>query len=284
MNSRITPVLGHVLSSISFLFITINLLFWLLFLILGVLIRFFLPFGIVKTTTFKSVQLIYRFAVLFDAWWLLHVLKIRFDIEGEKEVLANLSMNDSPLIICNHQSWFDTFLLQTLISSNGPMLKFLIKRELLWVPVLGWVCMALNFPRLNRRKDTESRASDRKVAERASFKLGDEAGALLLFPEGTRFSAEKRRARQSPYKNLLKPKQGGFNTILQVAANYTGRDTRLLDLSIRYEPGDANCWRCMSGAVDIIHVKVRSTDTGKVSDGATWLGECWRDKDKWLSC
>jgi 1-acyl-sn-glycerol-3-phosphate acyltransferase len=283
MNSPITSVPGHVLSFFSFLFITVNLLFWLPFLILSALIRFLLPFKIVEKTTFKIVQLIYRFAAVFDGWWFLHVLRIRFDIEDEGQVLANLSMNDSPLIICNHQSWFDTFLLQTLISRSGPMLKFLIKRELLWVPVLGWVCLALDFPRLNRKGDTDSRTRDREVAEQASLKLGNEAGALLLFPEGTRSSATKRQVRQSPHQNLLQPKRGGFNIILQATANNPGKDTRLLDISIRYEPGDANCWRCMSGVVDLIHVKVTSTPTGQISDGAHWLEDCWREKDKWLS-
>ena len=283
MNSHITSVPGHVMSVLSFLFISVNLLFWLPILILSALIRLLLPFGIVRKTTFKVVQLVYRFAVVFDAWWFRHALKIRFDIEDEGEVLTNLSINDSPLIICNHQSWFDTFLLQSLISGNGPMLKFLIKRELLWVPILGWVCLVLDFPRLKRNGDTESRARDREVTEQASLKLGDEAGALLLFPEGTRSSAEKRQARQSPHQNLLKPKQGGFNIILQATANDPGKNTRLLDISIRYEPGDANCWRCMSGAVDLIHVKVTSTDTGQISDGAAWLEDCWREKDQWLS-
>jgi 1-acyl-sn-glycerol-3-phosphate acyltransferase len=283
MNIHFKSIARHVMSLFSFLFITVNLMFWLPVLILCTLIRLLLPFGVVKKTTFFVVKMIYRFAVIASAWWFKNVLKIRFDIEDEEQVLANLSMNDSPLIICNHQSWFDTFLLQTLISRDGPMVKFLIKRELLWVPVLGWVCLVLDFPRLNRMKDADSRSRDRKVTEQVSLKLGDEAGALLLFPEGTRFSSKKRQARQSPHENLLKPKQGGFNIILQATTHDPGKNTRLLDISIRYEPGDADCWRCMSGAVDLIHVKVTSTDTRQIADGAVWLEDCWREKDKWLS-
>jgi len=121
------------------------------------------------------------------------------------------------------------------------MLKFLIKRELLWVPVLGWICLVLDFPRLNRRGDIESRKMDREVAQQAFLKQMDEAGALLLFPEGTTFSTEKRQARQVPHNTLLRPKQGGCNIILQAIANDSARNTQLLDISIRYKPGDANC-------------------------------------------
>jgi 1-acyl-sn-glycerol-3-phosphate acyltransferase len=283
MNTHFKSIARQLLSFFSFLFITVNLMFWLPILIMGMLMRLLLPFRIVNELVFFVVKMIYRFAVIADAWWFTNVLKISFDIEDKEQVLANLSMNNSPLIICNHQSWFDTFLLQTLISRDGPMIKFLIKRELLWVPVLGWVCLVLDFPRLNRREDADSRSHDRKVTEQVSLKLGDEAGALLLFPEGTRFSSKKHQARQSPYENLLKPKQSGFNTILQATTNDPRKNTRLLNISIRYEPGDVNCWRCMSGAVDLIHVKVTSTDTRKITDGAEWLENCWREKDKWLS-
>ena len=112
--------------------------------------------------------------------------RVRFEIEDEDLVLETLRPHESPMIIANHRSWFDIFALQTLICRRGPMLKFLIKTELLWVPVLGWVCVALNFPRLQRKGDRRTRTRDLGIVQKASLQLGASPGALLLFPEGTR--------------------------------------------------------------------------------------------------
>jgi 1-acyl-sn-glycerol-3-phosphate acyltransferase len=279
MNTNSNSVGGHVQSFLSFVFVSLNLLLWLPLLILAAIVRILVPVKRVQKAMFTVVDWVYRIAVAIDTWWLHHILKISFDIEDEEQVLATISPTDSPLIICNHQSWFDIFILQAIISRRGPILKFLIKRELLWVPVLGWVCLVLDFPRLNRKGDTSSRFHDLKVAQQASIKLGDEPGALLLFPEGTRYSPVKHQIKPTAYTHLLNPKLGGFDVMLQSI----GKRTMLIDVSIRYETGDANCWRGMSGAVNSIHIKVTSTSTTQISDGAKWLKECWSEKDKWLS-
>jgi len=133
----------------------------------------------------------YRTAVKADTWWFFRVLGIDIKVEDEHQILSGLSATECPLVISNHQSWFDIFILQGLISRHGPMQKFLIKQELLWVPVLGWVCLALNFPVLTRKSDQAARTQDRAVAQLASRELGNEPGALLLFPEVSRYSQEK---------------------------------------------------------------------------------------------
>jgi 1-acyl-sn-glycerol-3-phosphate acyltransferase len=266
-------------SFLSFVFVSLNLLTWLPLLLVAAIVRIVLPLKPVKKAMFSLVDLIYRLAVIIDAAWFKHILKIRFQIEDEQQVLASLAKTDNPLIICNHQSWFDIFTLQTIIASRGPILKFLIKKELLWVPILGWVCLVLDFPRLNRKGDSRSRLHDRQVAKQASFSLGEEPGALLLFPEGTRYSTAKHQSKSSSYTHLLNPKLGGFDVITRSIS----KQMMLIDISIRYEKGDANCWRCMSGAVDTIHIRVTSTNTNQITDNASWLKECWAEKDKWLS-
>ena len=100
----------------------------------------------------------------------------------------------------------------------------------------------------------------------------------MLFPEGTRFTPEKHLAGGSQFKHLLTPKTGGFGVILQSI----NEDTRILDLTIRYEPTDADCWRCMSGVVNNITVKVVSTEVREIGDAALWLNQCWQSKDNWL--
>jgi 1-acyl-sn-glycerol-3-phosphate acyltransferase len=254
------------------------LLIWLPILALAAILRALLPFFVVKRFTFGLVDSVYRIAVRIDGWWFIKVLKLKFVIDDENEVLSKLKSSDNPLIICNHQSWFDVFLLQTIISTHGPILKFLIKAELLWVPVLGWVCIVLNFPRLKRKGDRTSRQRDLQVAQSASSGLSLTPGALLLFPEGTRFSKEKHALQNSQYQSLLQPKPGGFSVIRDSLTS----PTMIIDVSIRYQSNDRDCWRCMSGQVDDIYVKVSATSSADVSDSIEWLDKCWVTKDAWL--
>jgi 1-acyl-sn-glycerol-3-phosphate acyltransferase len=225
------------------------------------------------------VEAIYRLAVIIDAWWISRVLGIQIEITDEADVLGSLSRSQRPVVICNHQSWFDIFLLQTLISSRGPILKFVVKVELLWVPVLGWICLVLNFPRLNRKGDGESRSMDLRQVETAALRLGGEPGGLLIFPEGTRFSPTKRESGQSGYLHLLNPKPGGFAMIRKTMPD----DTTILDVSIRYDQGDADIWRCMSGGVRRIRIRVESWPMQDVENVAEWLHTRWSVKDLWLN-
>ena len=279
MNSSNISIVGHVTSFVSFLFVTANLVLWFPLLLLAAIVRFVVPVGIVEKATHQVVDSVYRLAVNIDAWWISNVLGIELEIEDHMDVLGSLAHSESPVVICNHQSWFDIFLLQTLISGRGPILKFVIKVELLWVPVLGWICLALNFPRLNRKGDVRSRSKDLNSVESASLTLGKEPGGLLIFPEGTRFSDEKRVVRRSHYLNLLLPKAGGLSVIQKSMPG----DTRILDISIRYNHGDANCWRCMSTAVDKIQVKVESFQLQDVEDATDWLNQRWSVKETWLA-
>ncbi len=270
--------LRHLTSFLSFTFIAVNLLLWLPLLVLATIVRICLPFDNVRNVNYRMVETIYRLAVRIDAWWINRVLGIEFTVSGEAQLLDSFSTTN-PVFICNHQSWFDIFLLQSLISSKGPILKFVIKVELLWVPVLGWICLVMNFPRLKRKSTVESRARDFGSLQTAALSMGNEPGGLLIFPEGTRFSEKKRAQLQSPYQYLLPPKPGGFSII----KNTLPDDTRVIDISIRYDERDANVWRCMSGAVDNIRVHAESFSMQDIDEVPAWLNKRWSDKALWLA-
>jgi 1-acyl-sn-glycerol-3-phosphate acyltransferase len=279
MKNRNLSPFEHLTSLLSFTFITLNLLFWLPWLILAALIRFCLPVRSIRRLMLGSADWIYRAAVKTDYWWLKHVLGIQFKVEDEDGVLAQLSPTDCPLVICNHQSWFDIFVLQSLISSSGPCLKFLIKRQLLFVPVLGWVCFVLNFPVLTRKSDQAARIRDRETVRLASRKLRQDTGALLLFPEGTRYSQIKHKEKSSSFRRLLNPKLGGFTETI----NSIDGKNRILDISISYGTDEASCWRSLSGWVSHIRVRAVDTSAAEIEDSADWLLRSWREKDRWLS-
>lgn len=56
----------------------------------------------------------------------------------------------SYLVVCNHRSWTDIFVLQHVFRGRIPFLKFFLKKELIWVPFLGIVWWALEFPFMQR--------------------------------------------------------------------------------------------------------------------------------------
>jgi hypothetical protein len=64
--------------------------------------------------------------------------------------------------------------------------------------------------------------------------------------------------------------------------NSIDRQARVLGISIRYGPGEASCWRCLSGRVDTVNVRVTETSAGDIENSADWLLRSWREKDRWL--
>ena len=58
------------------------------------------------------------------------------------------------------------------------------------------------------------KGKDVEMTRRACEKFRDTPTSILNFIEGTRFSDQKRVDRQSDYRNLLKPRAGGFAAAL----------------------------------------------------------------------
>lgn len=154
--------------------------------------------GFVAETVFLSFWFILFYLVLpiktrhrFAAFWCNTVLiwlriacNIRYTVEGLENLELHKSLeerndNKAPFVIlCNHQSSWETIFLYKLIYPVSPILK----KELLRIPFWGWA-MALQKPiALDRSKPREAgRYLMRKGAERLA-----EGYSLVIFPEGTR--------------------------------------------------------------------------------------------------
>ncbi|CAM5452996.1 1-acyl-sn-glycerol-3-phosphate acyltransferase [Rhodanobacter lindaniclasticus] len=64
--------------------------------------------------------------------------------------LAGLRRDGNYLVLCNHQSWVDIPVLQKVFNRRIPFLRFFLKQELIWVPLLGQAWWALDFPFMKR--------------------------------------------------------------------------------------------------------------------------------------
>ena len=153
-----------------------------------------------------------------------------------------------------------------------------MKEELVWVPIIGWICLSLNFPRLKRGKKSGDRKSDFSIIEKTSKSHGND-GALLVFPEGTRFTNTKRLDQKSPYKNLLKPRAGGLNVI----KNNMDPNTPLVDITIDYGDSRPNIWKCLHGNPAKIKITVAHFKLAELSSTEDWLNNRWYEKDKILT-
>jgi 1-acyl-sn-glycerol-3-phosphate acyltransferase len=261
-----------IVSTVSITVIALGLLFWLPWLVLVAILRMLLPLASVTHFCESATEWIYRAAVRFDTLWLRDVLGLEMRIEGELGKLR------SGVIVSNHRSWLDILLLQWLITHDGPIIKFLVKKELIWVPIVGWICLAMNFPRLNRSRIVAEREADYERIREASLELRDVSGALLVFAEGTRFTEKKRLEQGSPYRALLVPKVGGLRIMKE---NLPG-DTPIVDVTLGYPADAQSFWRGLSGSLDHVAVRVRRSSLADVEDVRAWLDARWKEKDRWL--
>ncbi|WP_323841916.1 MULTISPECIES: acyltransferase [unclassified Moraxella] len=203
------------------------------------------------------------------------------------------------LLICNHQSWVDTSVIQYVSEGILPITRFFTKHELIYIPVVGQTFYFLDFPMMKRhskeqiQKNPELANRDIEEARRACQLLANKPFVLLNYLEGTRLTPTKHAKQNSPYKHLLKPKAGG----LALAINSLGdKIDGILDMTLVYPNGApqySDLWqgRLTQLGVDIRHLKMTNdlfdalkngeyTHDSKVQNQFfAWLDEVWQAKD-----
>ena len=268
----------HAKATVALVAIALNLLVWCVPLLL--LFPFKLLVPPMRPWFARRAADVYRAAVTVDDWWLGTVSGASW-----QQPALDLNADETCVVISNHVSWADIFVLQSVVSRRGPILKFLCKRELAWIPVLGLIFLAFDFPMLRRRAGGQRAHRHRGDIERireACAGLADAPAAMLAFVEGTRFR-EAKRTPGAALERLLPPRVGGFGAIL--AALEPLRVT-VVDVTIVYrEPRPARLfWHFLAGRCGPIGVVVQATPAAVIaSEGAKpWLTRRWAEKDALL--
>ncbi|HRH87566.1 MAG TPA: acyltransferase [Rubrivivax sp.] len=218
--------------------------------------------------------------------WIAAVNPNGWDVQGVQDLHAR----GWYLVSSNHQSWVDILVLQRIFHGRIPFLKFFLKQELIWVPVIGLAWWALDFPFMKRGKGSGAQKDDLKTTRQACEKFKLIPTTVINFVEGTRFTPAKQAAQQSPYRHLLKPKIGGLGIALAAMGE---QFEALLDVTIVYPHGTPSFWQLLSGRVDAVTVRVQQLEIPAAVLGGDplrdkayrqrigqWVDGQWLDKDR----
>jgi len=275
----------------GFLF-ALNTLFWCVCLYLFLIVKVLIPLPAVhRWTTAMMVR-------IGELWISGNDLNIALtqNVKWDIRLPATLSMDRSYLVCANHQSWMDIVILQHIFNRKIPFLRFFLKQELLYVPLLGAAWWGLDYPFMKRhskeylRKYPEKRGQDLKTTLKATEKFKHTKVSILNFLEGTRFTQVKHDRQQSPFKHLLFPKAGGFGFVLETMKD---KFYSVLDVTIVYPQGPisfggALCGQLKEVIVDVEEIIVpEELLNGKYLEDPefrakvhTWVRQLWERKDQ----
>ncbi len=111
--------------------------------------------------------------------WAKYCLKIFLSIQIIIKGKENIIKNEKFFIASSHQSMFETFYLQTIF--NSPI--FILKKELLKIPIFGYYLRKIGSISINRNKTTKENLN---FFDRILESVNKSNRPLLIFPQGTR--------------------------------------------------------------------------------------------------
>lgn len=281
------PVRG----TLAALLLVANTLFWCWFLFALALIRVVLPFTAVHKVIRSCMHWIAETWIGGNKAWMNAVSRTQWDVEG----VGSVDMRHSYLVTSNHQSWVDILALQYQFNRRMPMLKFFLKKELIWVPVIGLCWWALEFPFMKRytkeylAKHPEKKGQDLATTREACERYKTNPVSVFNFLEGTRFTPGKHAAQQSPFRHLLKPKAGGIAFVLDAMGEQLHS---IVNVTIFYPDGRPTFWDLLCGNIRKIDIRVeqlpvprqflgRSYDQDEAyrAEFQQWVNQLWIEKD-----
>ena len=226
-----------------------------------------------------------------NGWMLDRFSRTRVHVEED----AVLEPDGHYLVLANHQSWVDIVVLQRVFNRRIPLMRVFLKRQLIWVPLLGVAWWALDFPFMARhtreqiQRRPELAGRDIEATRRACEKFRAIPVAIMNFVEGTRFTPAKHEGQESPYRHLLKPRAGGVAFVLDAMGDGLHA---ILDVTIAYPGGRPSLVDLIANRVPEVRVQVRQraipvelaggdyqSDADFRARFQQWINGVWLEKD-----
>lgn len=269
--------------------LVVNTLVFVTAMVPFALAKLIAPVTPVRHVTDRVLNAIAGAWIAVNCAWMAAVARTRWDVRG----IDGLRPRGWYLVSSNHASWVDILVLQKVFNRRIPLLKFFLKQELIWVPVIGLAWWALDFPFLKRGRGGASGQVDLATTRRACERFKLVPTSVISFVEGTRFTRAKHAAQRSPYAHLLKPKAGGMSIALVTMGD---RFDALLDVTLHYPEGIPTFWDLLSGRVHAVTVCVQSRpipaallqaeaqrDPKFRAGVQAWIDSMWAEKDRLLA-
>ena len=264
----------------------LNTLLVALSLVPPALLKLLLPTPGVRRAADRALNALASAWVAINSAWITAARpNARWDVHG----VDGLHLRGWYLVSCNHQSWVDILVLQRIFHGRIPFLKFFLKQELIWVPVIGLAWWALDFPFMQRGRGAGARRGDLQTTREACEKFKTIPTSVVNFVEGTRFTPAKHAEQGSPYRHLLKPKIGGLGVALVTMGE---QFEAVLDVTIVYPHGAPRFWDLLCGRIDAVTVRVQQREippgvlgTDLMGDKpyrkriSAWVDQQWGEKD-----
>ena len=284
-------IVSQFVGSIVLFILVLNTLFCAAQLFPLALIKFIIPIAWWRSTTGKVLVRVANNWVFVNSY----LVQLFYPIEWKITGVEKLKKDDWYLVISNHQSWVDIVILQKVLYGKIPYIKFFLKKELIWVPIMGLAWWALDFPFMKRftkqeiEKNPQLKGKDIEITRKACEKFKTNYIAVMTFPEGTRITKEKHDRQKSPYKHLLKAKAGGLSFTISAMGD---KFHRLLNVTIVYPDGVRTMWDFLCGQVRKVDVFVETLpipekfansdldDKIFQKEFNEWLNALWLKKDK----
>ena len=141
--------------------------------------------SIIFLPAFFLPQKVVLFGGKLMGYWTGFCLKFFLSTKINIRGIENITKNEKFFIACSHQSMFETFYLQTIF--NSPV--FILKKELLQIPIFGWYLKKIGSISIKRDKTTKDNLgffSD--IVEM----ITNSDRPLIIFPQGTRVLPNER--------------------------------------------------------------------------------------------
>ena len=279
--------------ALIFLLIALSTVLHVVPLLLVAVIKALLPFHALRQTSNPLLTGIAESWIGVNSWMLARLTDTRVVVQGD----GALDNAGHYLVIANHQSWVDILILQFVSNRRIPLLRFFLKRQLFWVPLLGLAWWALDFPFMRRysrkllEKKPHLKGKDIETTRQACAKFRHMPVSVMNFVEGTRFTVGKHDRQGAPYRHLLHPRAGGIAFTLAAMGDQLHK---LVDVTIAYPGGVPSYWDFMCGRVKEIKVRVRFlpiernlvgdyfNDPEFQQEFQQWLNGIWHEKDQTL--
>ena len=288
------PLPNWLRAPLAILLVGVNTLVHVPVLLVVALFKALLPLRAIRRVLDRALMAIAESWIGFNSWLIRSFTRTRVVIEGDVRLLDA----GHYLVLANHQSWVDIPMLQLAFNRRIPLLRFFLKQQLFWVPLLGLAWWALDFPFMKRysretlAKHPELAGRDVAATRRACEKFRHIPVSVMNFVEGTRFTKAKHAAQESPFPHLLKPKAGGVAFVLDAMGDALHA---ILDITIAYPAGRSTLADLFANRIPEVRIHTRELPIapellgGDYQNDAVfrerfqaWVNELWEQKEKRL--